>query len=287
MTYYQYKKIDYWNRVFNKYQPRAYVCYSSYRNNDETVMTQVCNKNNKTTFTFQNYNIPEFKEFNYESITYENFISDYFLLWGEANYDVLKKFIDDKKLLLAGHPNYGKAKEIKRTRFNPKKCTFFLSHPSYKSSNLKLLEIMNKFSKQHPEIKFYMNLHPDNNEEEHKKKIESNNIIFLSNDNITKEELLEGNDFIILYNSTLVLEALSLQIPLFRYKDESFIKMPVPYNNFSDLNELNTLFSKMLKPEEYRKAMKLNFKCYNNNFFYPKSGNVAENYKKLITENIK
>ena len=184
--YYQFKKIDYLSKIVDKYSPNSYVAYSSYRNNDETIITQLVKSTNKTTFTLQNYIVPEFKRFDYETITYENMISDYFLLWGKSSYNTLKKHLETNKLLICGNPLYGGIVKRSVKRFAPKICTIFLSHPNFEESNLRIMDIISEFSKDYPHINFQFNAHPDNNERDIAKLLNDKNLTYKFNKDYTK-----------------------------------------------------------------------------------------------------
>lgn len=282
-AYYQIKKIDYWAEFLNDLRPKKYVAYSSYRNNDETIITQLMNKMGKTTFTMQNYNIPKFDNFNYESITYENFISDYFLIWGDATKKTLENFIPEKSLLLAGNPQYDSIERVRRTKFDPKAGTAFLSHPSYKKSNFEILNIVKQLASEYPKIQFKFNVHPDNNEEEYAEKLKGvKNLEFLYNKTADKDDMLKKSDFLIMYNSTLVLEAMGCQIPIFRYADENMLDMPVPSLNFKDLEEIKEKFAKLFDKKFYKSCVDKYYSAYNSNFYQPKNKSISENYKSLI-----
>ncbi|MBT3394993.1 glycosyltransferase [archaeon] len=285
--YFQFKKIDYLSGIVDEYVPRSYVAYSSYRNNDETILTQLVNAINKSTFTFQNYIIPKFKRFDYETITYENMISDYFLLWGKSSYDTLKKHLEKNKLIICGNPLYEGIIKKPIKRFDPKVCTIFLSHPNFKKSNLNIIDIMDKFSREYPHIKFQFNAHPDNNESELAKLLDGKNLFYIFNNSCTKEELLRKSDFIIMYNSTILIEALAYALPIFRYNGDDMKDMLVFSNNFVNFVELKDSFESLFDPITYSKVLRLHKKDYKNCFFQPSNDSVSEIYKKIIKNKTK
>lgn len=281
LVYYQVKKINYWSKIIEELEPSAYIGYSSYRNNDETIITQLVKKQNKPTFTVQNYSISEFKTFNYEAVTYENFISDYFLVWGESSKDVLSKFIPKSKIIVAGNPNYNNLFQLKKIKFNPKICSVFLSHRQFNSSNYSLVEIMNNFSKEHPEINVNISLHPDSNSEEFSKLIKEKNIHILPTI-LKKEEVLSESDFIILHNSSISIEGLKYQIPIFRFYDSSTLKKDLPELSFKNKEELERKFKEMFGLGKYQGYAKKARLAYERNFFQPKNSTIPQNYKKII-----
>lgn len=283
--YFEERKVDYWNKIIKKYEPLACVSYSPYRNNDETILHQICKMNKIKTFAMQNYSITKFQRFNPESITYENFLSDYFLLWGESSKKILKSFIPEKKLITAGNPIYGRIKPLSKSKFCPKICTIFIGHKQYSSSNFDMIKLVNKFSENHPEIRFRFNIHIDNNRSTYIQKIKGKNIEILP---ITsgKEELgklFSSSDFIIFHNTTMALEALEYQMPILQYQDKDSVNFDIPPLYFSNLSELNALFKDLSDPKSYKNIIKEDYEAYLRNFYQPKKS-IPACYKEKIKE---
>jgi len=286
-TYFQQRKIDYLSKLVKKYLPVACVSYSPYRNNDETILNQICKMDHIPTFAMQNYSLSEFKKFNYESITYENFISDYFLLWGKSGYDILKKFISEDKLIIAGNPIYGRINKISRSKFKPKICTILLGHKQYTKSNFDMMGIIKEFAKEHPEIIFRFNIHIDNDRKPYIESVIEKNLEVLPVTSGKEQlaKLFSTSDFLVLHNTTMALEALEYQIPIFQYKDKKAAELDIPENKFSNLKDFKKLFEKMLDAKTFQKYQKSYYDYYLRNFYQP-TCSIEDYYKKQILSRI-
>ena len=278
-TYYILKKIDYWTEIYKKLKPRAFLGYASYRNNEDITLTQICKKHKIPTFTTQHYAFFDYPTFNSESITYENMISDYILLWGKAPFNIMKKFIPQDKLLIAGNPLYKKIKKSNK-KFAPKTCVVFLDYYQYAKSNFEIIKILAEFAEKHKEIKFIIKNHPVNNPKEYEPLVKNTKLILLPR-YADKDEWMQKADFIISHNTTIVLEALKFQIPIFRYKDKTCFEMSVPKHEFRNAKELESIFSKIKSNKNYASEY---HKAYHHNFFQPEKSSIPDLYKKLITE---
>jgi len=231
--------------------------------------------------TLQNYSLSEFKNFDYETITYENLISDYFLTWGESSKNLLSDYIDKKKLILVGNPIYGKIEKSKNKSFKPKTCVVYLSHYKFDKSNLNLIDLVARFAKNHKKIKFYFSAHPDSNLKIFKERMRGN--MELLPKGFDKDKSMKMGDFFILHNSSIFIEGLSAQVPIFRFDDEFSLLKHVPENSFKNLNQLESIFSKMSKGKNYTNYINSCYKFYNKNFYQPKIS-IPEYYKKKILE---
>ena len=280
LAYYMFKKIDYWKKIFFLYEPKAYVSYSGYRNNDETIMTQICKKEGKVTIAMQNYALLDYRIFNTESMTYDNIVPDYFLAWGESSKEMLARYIDGRRIIAAGNPLYEKIKR-KSSDFRPKTCVMFFDYPQYTQSNFSIIEAVGKFAEKHKDIKFYIKPHPWNEKTDYLDKLKGKKLIWLDR-YVDKEEWMSKADFIILHNTTIALEALKYQIPIFRYKDKTLFGLDIPEYNFSNQKELESLFLKVKKEKHAEKY----YKSYCENFYQPTSSRIPEYYRKIILDKI-
>ena len=232
----------------------------------------------------QNYNISEYNNFNSESIAYENMISDYFLAWGESSSRIIEKFAGKNKAIIVGNPNFGKIIKKKTSKFNPKICTIFLSYNIYDKNNYEMIKIVSEFAKKHLEVKFYFKMHPDNDENNYKNKIFGKNIQLLDKKS-DKNEYLVKSDFLIMHNTTTAIEALSYQIPVYRFKDKDFAEMPIPQWNFTDVKSLDKLFLRMFNQKEFKKYLKEAYDSYSKIFYQPAEG-VPKHFMKSVLAKI-
>ena len=129
--------------------------------------------------------------------------------------------------------------------------------------------------------------HPDNNESELAKLLDGKNLFYIFNNSCTKEELLRKSDFIIMYNSTILIEALAYALPIFRYNGDDMKDMLVFSNNFVNFVELKDSFESLFDPITYSKVLRLHKKDYKNCFFQPSNDSVSEIYKKIIKNKTK
>jgi len=284
-TYFRYKQIKILEKIYNKFNPKAHIAFCSQAFAEDTILTLLAKKNKKPTFTLEHGFIPNFSYFLPVSVILENMISDFFLVWGKRNYDIEKKFIDQKKLLLAGNPKYILNEKVLK-KFNPKIATFFFSVIGSEKSNINIIKILNNFSKKHPNIQFNMKLHPFDSIENYKQYINSKNIKFVDT-GLSVKELLEKSDFVILHNTSVAQETLLYNLPIFRFKDNFTQKIWGNFDTFKNEKEFENLFNNLKDKKFLLKHMRKYKMLLRNNFHFEKNKSPSQIYYEKISKIIK
>ena len=101
-----------------------------------------------------------------DSILYENFETDNLLCWGQYTIDEYKKYgIGENRFLISGYPkDLALSNVVIKKDF--RKCIVFLARNRYDSSNIRLIELLSKFSTKYD---FSLKLHPSCNFEYYNK----------------------------------------------------------------------------------------------------------------------
>ncbi len=284
-TLYEGKKINNFNKIIKKYSPKALISYNNAGSTEDNALTLLMKNRKKKTFSLQSWMFREYEKLdNTDCIFYDNYTSDYILVWGKNSADILKKHYPKNKILIVGNSKFGRIKKAKEKN-HMKKGVVFLSNNAYEKSNLNLIKILNEISKKRKNTVFYLKLHPDNDRKKYLKLISKKNIIltekFADNNN-----LFEKSDFIIVHNSTISSEVLRHQIPRLRFKDKHlFVDSENPQDLFENLEELEKLMEKLKNPRIYKKYLQKYKKLYSDNFFQSKLS--PEDYiKKIIIDRI-
>ncbi len=286
-TYFRYNQIKEFKKIMGKIKPRIYISFCSSAFAEESILTLLCKKNKIPTFTLQHGFLPKPSDsFTSVIIQNENMVSDYFLLWGKYSYDIMKNYVDDSNLILAGNPKYELMKKEPKPHFIPKNATIFFSATGFNEGNFKLLEIAKKFIENHPEISFNITVHPMNDLNLFSKHLNYNNVKIIPKD-ITSQTLLKESDFVILYNTSVILEALNYKIPIFIYKGKKFLNFwNSNEDTFTSLKELEALFLKMKNGNEYKKILDFYDKELRKNFYFHHKKSVSEVYYEEIIEKV-
>jgi len=287
-TYFRCRQIEDLEKIFNKINPKAYISFCSSAFPEEAILTLLCKKQKIPTFTLQHGFLQKpSNPFTSVTILNENMISDYNLLWGKNSYNIQKRYVNRSKLILAGNPKYNKIKSNKKNSFNPKKATIFFSVPAYNQGNLELLRIVKKFIGSHPEILFNITAHPMNDIKLFSKNLKYKNVKIID-DNVLAQDLLEKSDFVILYNTTITIEALNYKIPIFRYNGKDFISFwDKKRDSFKNLKELEELFLRIKNKKNYTKLMDFYDKQLKNIFYFEPGKDVPQVYYEEIIKRIK
>jgi hypothetical protein len=287
-TYFRHKQIEALERIYVKFNPRAYIAFCSPAFAEDTILTLIAKKDKKPTFTLEHGFAPNFSNFSPVFIINENMVSDYLLLWGKKNYDLQKNYIDKSKLLVVGNPkyDYNDYNRKRNLNFKPKVATFFFSVIGFEQSNEKIIKILNNFAKKHSEIQFNMKLHPFDSSDKYESYIDSENIKFVSKDMAVKD-LLEKSDFIVTHNTSVAYESLFYRIPIFRFNDKVSLKVWEDFDTFRNDEEFEELFNKL----KNKKFLSNNLEKYEillkNSFYFEKDKDPSQVYYEKILEIIK
>lgn len=281
-TYFRYNQIKELKKIIDKIDPKAYIAFCSSAFGEESILTLLCKKKGIPTFTLQHGFFHNSSDpFASVIVLNENTISDYHLIWGENSKNPLKKYLNPSSLIIVGNPKYKKVKIKPRKKFNPKKATIFFSVPGFNEGNRKLLKIVKEFIKNHPEIEFNVTVHPMNDMKIFSKEIKSKNVKFIGKE-VLAQDLLEKSDFVILYNTTVTIEALNYKIPIFRYAGKDFRDFWDTDDKFTNLKELEKIFSSTKNQKYYKKLMNFYDNELKETFYFDSKKDVPEVYRDKI-----
>jgi len=282
-TYFRYKQINQFIKIYQEYSPKAYIAFCSQAFPEETIFTLICKKNNIPTFTMQHGIVAEYPHFHGASILNENILSDFHLIWGKSTYETLRKFTSLSRLIIVGNPKYSSLIENNSKRFESKKGAIFFPVPGGEAdTNEKMAKAINDFAKRHPQIIFEASVHPFDNSENYKRIIDSENIIFVDS-NIPIMGRIENSDLILLHNTTIAIEALRYQKPIFRFNDKFLIDLWKNNDKFKDADELDKHFKKLQDPKEFGKCKTFYGKEFEKNFKITPEKETSQRYYEEIT----
>lgn len=288
-TYLRCREIEEYSKILDKYHPRAYLSFCSQAFAVEAILTNIAKNEKIPTFNLQHGLLPTNNKVAFSSleILNENIISDYNLVWGKNSYDIQKKFVDPSKLIISGNPKYSLKEINKKDKFNPKRGAIFFSVPSYNEGNKKLLEIVREFIKNHPEISFTITAHPLNDIRLFSKDMNFPNVV-IANKEASAKSILENADFVILYNTTVTIEALNYRIPILRYEDKDFFNLlDTKYDLFQTIDNLEILYKKLYNEIFFKNLLNIYNKELRNLFYFSQKKEPSEVYYENITNLIK
>lgn len=286
-TYLECKQVDRFAKSLSSNRPKAHIAFCSSGFSEEAVITSICKKDKIPTFTLQHGFIPDHSgSFKSIDVQNENVIADYSLLWGKSSFDIQKTFVDANKLIIAGNPKYDIKIQKSIKNFRPKIATLFLSVPSFKDSNKKMISIVNEFSNNHPEIKIRLKAHPFDKESDYTSLITSKNLSFEGKEK-SVGDLLKDSDFVILHSTSISYEALIYRIPIFKFKDKNYSKFWDDRDAFSNAIELDKLFKDMQLKEKYVSLMNFYDSLLKNTFYFENEKKISRIYREKIENAIK
>jgi hypothetical protein len=285
LTYYNFKQIETLKKLIKDLAPRAYISFACPSNKHESILTQLVKKQGGATFNLQHGSVEEWPMFfHFERVTYEAMISDYLLAWGERSRKICSNHIDPKKITLVGNPRY--PKEIKKKgENNMKEGIFFLSIKDFRKNNQEILDILHKFLTKNPTVRIRIKAHPGDSLDFYNFKhdqmspaIEGSEI----------PALLASSDFVVVYNSTVMIEALGYGLPIFQFQNKYPERDgPISFGKFNDLREFSAFFKECL-PKKKRKILSEKYnKIYLDSFFQPKEKTIPEHFREKILEKSK
>ncbi len=285
-TYSRFRKIEQFYEIYNEYAPKAYIAFCSQAFGEDSIMTLIHKKERRPTFNLQHGFTIEYPDFNPISILNENIISDYNLVWGMSTYEIQEKYVDKKRLIIAGNPKYS-IKDIKKEKeeFNPKRAAIFLSVKGNEESNKEIVKTLNAFAREHPEITLDITAHPMDDINNYTYLISETNIHPLGK-NVEVKEILEKSDFVVIHNTTIAYEALLYAIPIFRFGDKALKDLWESDDKFIDLLSLDRIFNKLKDKSSYKNQIKFYKKELNENMYFDSKKDPSQIYYESINKKI-
>lgn len=227
---------------------------------EENILAQILKKKSMKTVTLQHGQyrfLNNYKDENVEA--YENFISDYILVWGEkTKIEFMKAGIAEKRILIAGSLK----DTIKNSTVCKKNVDMFcviLDGETYIKSNIEMIRIANKLSKKINK-KYYIRFHPMNKKSRYLKEVCKENYccnleevqpIFsiLHMTGVILEKLLNNEEFYI-FNDKYQEEIFKIEKIMFLNEEDLFFK----YKNKLKIDSLEVykLFNAVNNYEELK-----------------------------------
>lgn len=250
----------------------------------DNIVVQKCNHIGKKTLTLQHGQYIYQKENqNLHVLPYENFISDYMLVWGKATVDeLIKNDISQQRLLVTGCPKFiNNEDNILKEKINNEVFGILLNNEQQRQSNYKLIELANKISNITGK-KYIIKMHPSNNIEDYNLVIDKLCVIEILDKNKSISEYAHMVEFSIVHTSSVYVELNCMNSPVFRYKDEDYLSMyDCDKDEFSSIEEFLEKYNNLMDDyNSWQKHMDTISK-----YFVNRVEGTTERYKKII-ENI-
>lgn len=217
---------------------------------------------------------------NVNVIQYENFISDYMVVWGQATVDELNKYgINKNKLLVTGSPKFINNENcIIQERVSNDIFGILLNNEAQSESNYGLIKLANKISKQLGK-KYIIKMHPSNNIEDYNSIIDKSCLLEILDKNKSVLEYGKMVEFSIVNTSSVYVELNCINSPVFRYKDENYLSMyDCDKDEFTSIDEFLEKYNTLINDyDSWKKHM------YNiSNYFVNGVGGTTQRYKEII-----
>lgn len=209
------------NKYFDNFDfsKKRYISFNS-AYTVENLITQFFNLKGCETMSLSHSFFVNYKKFiPLDIINGENIVSKKILVWGESSKsDLNQNFgIHQERILISGNPKYKqKLLNVKQTFNN---CIVLLGRVIYHETNIEIINILKKFTVNHPNIQFHLKLHLSLNYDLYKKLCEGTKIKIISSDeSLTDLFKTDNYDFAIVNNSTTYYEAMYYDLVCFRYE---------------------------------------------------------------------
>ena len=213
-------------------------CSFSSEHDVETILTRYFQKKEIKTYSLQHgIDFIHRKRIELSSILYENFMTDFRMLWGKFTKDEFVEYgVDENSLIVAGYPRKINRPKIPE-KINKKECLVFLGSYPYHDANIHLINVLKKWEEA---VNFEFKLHPRSERSKYEKIILENGWS-LMDENQTLTDLFESNKYgwAIVVNSSAYYESYLYYIPCLRFNDGSFLDLAdVKDDKFSNIQEL-------------------------------------------------
>jgi hypothetical protein len=277
------KQVDLLKKVLIGVSPKGYISFNNSVDRNESILTQLMKKNNVPTFNIQHGIVEDWSRFSKDCIIYDAMISDYFLTWGQKSKEIMTKYHSSKSIVPVGNPRYPKI-NIRGMNKMSRGC-FFLSGKLFRESNQRILNQLEGFIAKNPLVKIQIKAHPEDSLDCYS--FNKEKLVPIVED-VEVPKILKKSDFIIVHNSTISMEALAYQIPIFQFQDKySERGFVVDKLIFTDLDSFEKKFKESTNKKDSAALLAYYKKAYYNNFFQPKGKTISENFKEVIYDKIK
>ncbi len=188
------------------------------------------------------------KNKNINVLPYENFSSDYMLVWGESTVDELAKYdIDKSRLIVTGCPKFINNEEnIIKEKIDNNVFGILLNNEQQNQSNFRMIELANEICKITGK-KYILKMHPSNKLEDYINIIDKSCLLEVLDKNKTIFEYAKMVEFSIVHTSSVYVELNCINSPAFRYKDENYLSMyECDKDEFSSIDEFLEKYNIMM-----------------------------------------
>lgn len=220
---------------------------------------------------------------NKNTVHYENFISNYILVWGKftANEFSKKAGIDRNRIIVAGPPKYINLKLPNKedALFQKNRNSFgllldgdiFQGDSRSIKRNANLIKMSNLIAKR-LDLKYIIKFHPNNTLDDYKAVINPETVIGLYKNELSIRDYVNYVDFSILYKTGVYIELLMLLSPFFRLSERC--------NEFFDFKDIDDFILKYYKLLSNKKVWLS--KIENTRKYYSHCINIEDNYKSFF-----
>lgn len=212
---------------------------------DENFAVQVAKHYGKLTATLQHgifsKKVP-CKVLSDTAFEYSESIADYYLAWNQYTYDEWKKIgLPIHKIKVLGIPKYINLSSD-GVEITDKKNIFgiMLNNSSFKEHNIRLITMGNEYARR-TGMKYVLRYHPELKTDAYQDFIDEKCFHGKSDNSMTIEEYAKTVDFTIISSSSVFVDLIYLNYPVYRlevFDNDTY--SDVKFNAFSTIDELNT-----------------------------------------------
>lgn len=191
----------------------------------------------------------------WDCLSYENSVTDFFLLWGNFTYQEFKNWgMPENKMLIAGYAkNFRQIKMKQENKFRT--CLALLAREQFRKSNLDMLTILgdNRYN-----FKVCLKLHPGSDFAFYEKYANEHDMTIVPNEK-TIYDCLDNSifDFAVGVNTGAYYDTLLRGVPCLRYSDDTFQVLAGYDDIFDNCESFEDKYNKIrnISKNEYQKEI--------------------------------
>lgn len=210
----------------------------------ENLLTQFFQTKNVPTYAFMEGIMFIYKgDVPFDSIQYENFVTDTKLCWGKYTRDEFCEYgISPERIKIAGYPKYVDGKSLKPNN-TFRRCMALLSRDSFRSSNMCLLDILSNYSDKQ---EIWLKLHPRCDKSYYEEYAGEHHMHIVPTEKTVNDCLNQDDfDYAISVNTSAYYEALMRGLPCLRLYDGKFNLMYGYDDSFGTIDEYSEVYERI------------------------------------------
>lgn len=245
----------------------------------ENMITQIAKEKGIKTATLQHgqYRVLKRETENADIESYDNFISDYLLAWGErTTEEFVKAGVDESRILPVGALKSFSKNERIPLHDGLNIFGVVLDGNIYHDSNVLMIKYANYLAKKF-NLKYILRLHPKNNLNDYINLCDSD-CLLKSISRIENSEYAKMVDFSIVHMTGVFVELLSINSPMILMKDDYLEDIfAIKGMFFRNEDEMDVVYNSFKSnPKEYTEEQYKLYRKFNS------GGNLEENYQSAI-----